>query len=62
MAEGKGNSVGVTRKGMVIKDQGFVPYSEVKKEDTPDVAKATSISGKNRGMGEALRGGTFKIC
>ena len=31
-------------------------------EATPDVSKATSVSGKNRGMGAALRGGSFKIC
>tara|TARA_R110000744_G_scaffold104454_2_gene200024 strand:+ start:285 stop:473 length:189 start_codon:yes stop_codon:yes gene_type:complete len=62
MAEKKSKAVGVIRKGMVVKDQGFVPYGDAKKETTPDVAKASSTSGKNRGMGEALRGGTFKIC
>jgi anti-sigma regulatory factor (Ser/Thr protein kinase) len=62
MAKNKGNSVGVTRKGIVVKDQGFVPYNDVKEEPTPDVALATSTTGKNRGMGDALRGGTFKIC
>jgi len=46
----------------VVKDQGFVPYNDVKEEPTPDVALATSTTGKNRGMGDALRGGTFKIC
>tara|TARA_R110000744_G_scaffold175788_1_gene294611 strand:+ start:221 stop:409 length:189 start_codon:yes stop_codon:yes gene_type:complete len=62
MAEKKKGSVGVIRKGMLVKDQGFVPYGDSKEEPTPDVAKASSTSGKNRGMGEALRGGTFKIC
>jgi|TARA_R110002020_G_scaffold242_3_gene1346 hypothetical protein len=62
MAEKKNSSVGVTRKGILVKDQGFVPYGDAKEEPTPDVAKASSTSGKNRGMGEALRGGTFKIC
>ena len=62
MAETKSKSVGVVRKGIVVKDQGFVPYNNAKKETTPDVAKATSTTGTNRGMGEALRGGTFKIC
>jgi hypothetical protein len=62
MAEKKGVSVGVTRKGIVIKDQGFVPYNDAKEESTPDVAEASSVTGKSRGMGEAVRGGTFKIC
>ena len=55
-------SVGVARKGILVKDQGFVPYNDAKTETTPNVAKATSISGKNRGMGAALRDGSFKIC
>ena len=58
----KKNSFGVARKGIVVKDQGFVPYSDASVEKTPNVAKASMVSGKNRGMGEALRGGTFKIC
>tara|TARA_R110000765_G_scaffold90032_1_gene171586 strand:- start:1240 stop:1428 length:189 start_codon:yes stop_codon:yes gene_type:complete len=62
MAEKKNGSVGVIRKGMLIKDQGFVPYGDAMEETTPDVAEASSTSGKNRGMGEALRGGSFKIC
>jgi len=62
MSEGKGASVGITRKGIVIKGQGFVPYSDRKEESTPDSSKATSTTGKKRGMGEALRGGSFKIC
>ena len=53
---------GSVRKGIVVKDQGYVPYSNAKKEKTPDVSKASVVSGKNRGMGEASRGGTFKIC
>jgi|TARA_R110001599_G_scaffold317043_1_gene526286 hypothetical protein len=60
--EKKKGSVGVARKGIVVKDQGFVPYNDAKSEATPDVSKATSVSGKNRGMGAALRGGSFKIC
>ena len=62
MADAQKNSVGVVRKGQVIKDQGFVPYNGPLEEATPDVAKATSVSGKTRGMGEAQRGGNFKIC
>ena len=61
MAEKKG-SVGVVRKGIVVKDQGYVPYNDGEVEKTPDVAKASVVTGKTRGMGEALRGGTFKIC
>ena len=61
MAEKKG-SVGVVRKGIVVKDQGYVPYNDGEVEKTPDGAKASVVTGKNRGMGEALRGGTFKIC
>ena len=60
--EKKKGSVGVARKGIVVKDQGFVPYNDAKSETTPHVSKATSVSGKHRGMGAALRGGSFKIC
>ena len=56
------NSVGVTRKGILVKDQGYVPYTAGTVETTPNVAKASVVSGKNRGMGEAVRGGTFTIC
>ena len=48
-------------KGIVVEDQGYVPYNDAKDEKTPNVAKASVVSGKNRGMGEAIRGGTFKI-
>ena len=58
----KKNSTGVTRKGIVVKDQGYVPYNDGMVEKTPNVAKASVVSGKNRGMGEAVRGGTFTIC
>tara|TARA_R100000541_G_scaffold26682_1_gene36044 strand:+ start:278 stop:463 length:186 start_codon:yes stop_codon:yes gene_type:complete len=55
-------SSNVTKKGIVVKDQGYVPYNDAKDEKTPSVSKASMVSGKNRGMGEAVRGGTFKIC
>jgi|TARA_R100001530_G_scaffold69029_4_gene49015 hypothetical protein len=59
----KGNgSVGVIRKGSVIKDQGFVPYNAPKDEPAPDTSKGAATSGKSRGMGDAERGGSFKIC
>jgi hypothetical protein len=61
MAEKK-SSVGVARKGIVVKDQGYVPYNDGKVEKTPDVAKGSVVVGKNLGMGVALRGGTFKSC
>ena len=56
------NSVGVVRKGAVIKDQGFVPYEGPKEEATPNVSTGSVVMGQNRGMGEALRGGTFWSC
>ena len=58
----KKSSVGVARKGIVVKDQGYVPYNDGKNEKTPSVEKASMVSGNNRGMGDAIRGGTFKIC
>ena len=58
----KFRSVGVSRKGIVVKDQGFVPYNNSKEEKTPNVSQASTTTGKHRGMGEALRGGKFKIC
>tara|TARA_R100000935_G_C2702968_1_gene111049 strand:+ start:184 stop:366 length:183 start_codon:yes stop_codon:yes gene_type:complete len=58
----KESSTGVTRKGIVVKDQGYVPYNDAKDEKTPNVDKASMVSGKNRGMGDAIRGGKFKIC
>ena len=33
----KKNSVGVSRKGIVVKDQGFVPYNDARSETTPNV-------------------------
>jgi|TARA_R110002020_G_scaffold2227_1_gene10351 hypothetical protein len=54
-------SSNATKKGIVVEDQGYVPYNDAKDEKTPNVAKASVVSGKNRGMGEAIRGGTFKI-
>ena len=61
MAEKGNGSVGVIRKGSVIKDQGFVPYNAPKEESTPEVSTGKTTSGKSRGMGEAERGGAFKI-
>jgi|TARA_Y100000310_G_scaffold223738_1_gene225618 hypothetical protein len=61
MASEKG-SPGVIRKGEVIKGQGFVPYNPPQEEATPNVSKGTVTSGTSRGMGDAERGGKFKIC
>lgn len=47
--------------GMKIKDQGFVPYSDAQEEKTPNVSKGSSVTGKKRGMGAALRGDRFTI-
>lgn len=43
----------------VIDGQGSIPYCEMKEEKTPNTAKATSSTGKKRGMGAALRGGRY---
>jgi hypothetical protein len=56
------DSVGTVRKGIVVKDQGYVPYNAPEVEKTPSTEKGTVVSGKNRGMGAALRGGTFSVC
>ena len=53
------DSVGTGRK---VKDQGYVPYNAPEVEKTPSTEKGTVVSGKNRGMGAALRGGTFSVC
>jgi hypothetical protein len=50
------------RDGQVIDDQGFVPYNPPVEEATPNIAKASVSTGKNRGMGEAIRGGSYKSC
>tara|TARA_R100001086_G_scaffold133209_3_gene69222 strand:- start:315 stop:491 length:177 start_codon:yes stop_codon:yes gene_type:complete len=50
------------RDGQVIDDQGFVPYNPPVEEVTPNIAKASVSTGKNRGMGEAIRGGSYKSC
>ena len=60
--EDKKKSTGVTRKGIVVKGQGYVPYNNGMVEKTPNVSKASVVSGKNQGMGAALRGGTFTVC
>ena len=62
MANKKVNgSNGVIRKGMVIKDQGFVPYNPPESVSTPSVDKGEITKGTARGMGEAVRGGSFEI-
>jgi len=62
MSEKNTGSVGVVRKGSVIKDQGFVPYNGPEKETTPNISKGSVVTGKSSGMGEALRGGKFRSC
>jgi hypothetical protein len=58
----KKESSNSVRDGQVIQDQGFVPYNPPKEEATPNVSKASVSSGTSRGMGEAQRGGKFKVC
>jgi|TARA_R110002020_G_C16115607_1_gene759919 hypothetical protein len=55
-------TVGKIRKGIEVKDQGFVPYNAPKEQKTPNVSKATKVSGKAKGMGGAVRGGKYVNC
>ena len=57
----KGPSVGPVTKGMVIKDQGKVPYNGPEVVDTPQVATGKTTKGtiSKGGMGAMLRGDTF---
>ena len=45
----------------VFKDQGSIPYPNPKTIKTPKADKATITKGMARGMGAALRGGSFRI-
>ena len=45
----------------VFKDQGSIPYPNPKPIKTPKADKATITKGTARGMGAALRGGSFRI-
>ena len=45
----------------VFKDQGSIPYPNPKTIKTPKANKATITKGTARGMGAALRGGSFRI-
>jgi hypothetical protein len=42
-----------------IEGQGRVPYAKEKSMATPETAKGHDLPGKSRGMGAALRGGSF---
>lgn len=44
-----------------IQGQGSIPYAKATMEKTPDTSTAKITTGKKRGMGAALRGGSFKI-
>jgi|TARA_R100001086_G_scaffold52282_1_gene23336 hypothetical protein len=61
MASTKRNqpSVGPIAKGEVIKDQGTVSYNGPKNVATPNTLTGIVTKGTNKGMGEALRGGSF---
>ena len=45
----------------VFKDQGSIPYPNPQTIKTPKADKATITKGTARGMGAALRGGSFRI-
>jgi hypothetical protein len=65
MAKKKGKSKETIRKGMVVKDQGFVPYNgseEISSKSGDGGYAGGMASGTSRGMGGAIRGGSFKIC
>jgi len=61
MASTKKNqpSVGSIAKGEVIKDQGTVPYNGPKNVATPNTLTGIVTKGTNKGMGAALRGGSY---
>tara|TARA_R110000744_G_scaffold88895_2_gene173080 strand:- start:37 stop:225 length:189 start_codon:yes stop_codon:yes gene_type:complete len=62
MSDMKNNPNGVIRKGMVVKDQGFVPYNAPKSVSSPSGNGGEMVKGTAKGMGEAVRGGSFKTC
>ena len=45
-----------------IKGQGSIPYAKITTEATPNTATGKMVSGEKRGMGAAMRGGSFKSC
>lgn len=45
-----------------IKDQGRMPYSQAVVSEGPNTMDGIVTKGKSRGMGGALRGGSFTIC
>ena len=53
---------GNVAKGIVIKEQGTVPYNGPKSVSTPVASKAMSKKGVKRGMGAASRDKTFTYC
>lgn len=44
-----------------VKGQGKIPYCQMVEEKTPNTATAKITTGKKRGMGAALRSGSFRI-
>lgn len=61
IVSGPGANAPKPQKYADIKGQGRIPYCEMKEEKTPNIGKAQLSTGKKRGMGAALRGGSFKI-
>ena len=65
MAKKKGKSKETVSKGMETDGQGFVPYNgseEISSESGDGGYAGGMVSGTSRGMGEAIRGGSFKVC
>ena len=42
-----------------VEGQGKIPYPKEASVSTPSTASGHDVSGKSRGMGAALRGGSF---
>tara|TARA_R100001377_G_scaffold70214_2_gene45626 strand:- start:24 stop:221 length:198 start_codon:yes stop_codon:yes gene_type:complete len=65
MAKRKNKAKETIRKGMVIDGQGFVPYNgseEISSVSGEGGYAGGMESGTAKGMGEAIRGGSFKVC
>lgn len=43
----------------MVEGQGKIPYAKEAAVSTPSTAKGHDLAGKSRGMGAAMRGGSF---
>jgi|TARA_R110000744_G_scaffold36954_1_gene84998 hypothetical protein len=57
-----GKSIGKVAKGLVIEGQGTVPYNGPKSVDTPSTSTVMVSKGKKKGMGAAIRDGSYTYC